>query len=137
MIDAGDALGGGPAKPGPIRYSKPAPWSTSAGPSLTPSPPLALSAVELLPPVPDPEKIVCIGLNYGDHAARRASTRPASPSFFGKFSNALIADGEAVRCPATSTKVDYEAEVRRDRPPGRDVVAERCDRPRRRLYAPR
>jgi len=74
-----------------------------------PSHPLA--AVTLLPPIPDPEKIVCIGLNYAKHAAEGRQEVPESPTIFGKYRNALTADGATVTLPATSRKVDYEAEV--------------------------
>lgn len=69
-----------------------------------------LSAVRLLPPIPDPEKIVCIGLNYRKHAAEVGVTEPPQmPTFFAKFANALAADGATVRVP--TAKTDYEAEV--------------------------
>jgi 2-keto-4-pentenoate hydratase/2-oxohepta-3-ene-1,7-dioic acid hydratase in catechol pathway len=67
--------------------------------------------VELLPPVPDPDKIVCIGLNYRSHAAEAGIDPPASPTFFAKFRNALAPAGSPVALPAASSKVDYEAEV--------------------------
>jgi 2-keto-4-pentenoate hydratase/2-oxohepta-3-ene-1,7-dioic acid hydratase in catechol pathway len=70
-----------------------------------------LSAVRLLPPIPDPEKIVCIGLNYAKHAAEGRQEPPSVPTLFGKYRNALRADGETVTLPAASEKVDYEAEV--------------------------
>ncbi|HEX2392846.1 MAG TPA: fumarylacetoacetate hydrolase family protein [Solirubrobacterales bacterium] len=70
-----------------------------------------LSAVELLPPIPDPEKIVCIGLNYGKHAAEGGFEPPAAPTIFAKYRNALAPPGAAVTLPANSRKVDYEAEV--------------------------
>jgi 2-keto-4-pentenoate hydratase/2-oxohepta-3-ene-1,7-dioic acid hydratase in catechol pathway len=66
---------------------------------------------ELLPPVPDPEKIVCIGLNYRSHAAEAGLEPPDSPTFFAKYRNALAAPGAPVSLPAASAKVDYEAEV--------------------------
>ncbi len=70
-----------------------------------------LASVELLPPVPDPEKIICIGLNYRDHAAEGRQEPPPVPTFFAKFRNALVPDGAAVALPASSSKVDYEAEI--------------------------
>jgi 2-keto-4-pentenoate hydratase/2-oxohepta-3-ene-1,7-dioic acid hydratase in catechol pathway len=79
------------------------------GDSGAPSHPL--SAVRLLPPVPDPDKIVCIGLNYRQHAAEVGAEPGASPTFFAKYRNALVGPGETVRLPANSTKVDFEAEV--------------------------
>jgi 2-keto-4-pentenoate hydratase/2-oxohepta-3-ene-1,7-dioic acid hydratase in catechol pathway len=68
-------------------------------------------SVALLPPIPDPDKIVCIGLNYGKHAAEGGFEPPASPTIFGKYRNALAPAGATVRLPANSDKVDYEAEV--------------------------
>jgi 2-keto-4-pentenoate hydratase/2-oxohepta-3-ene-1,7-dioic acid hydratase in catechol pathway len=75
-----------------------------------PSHPLA--AVQLLPPIPDPEKIVCIGLNYRKHAAEvgvDVDSLPDVPTIFAKYPNALVADGATVRVP--TAKTDYEAEV--------------------------
>ncbi len=70
-----------------------------------------LAEARLLPPITDPEKIVCIGLNYRAHAAEAGIEPPESPAIFGKFRNALAAPGAAVRLPAASRKVDFEAEV--------------------------
>jgi 2-keto-4-pentenoate hydratase/2-oxohepta-3-ene-1,7-dioic acid hydratase in catechol pathway len=71
-----------------------------------------LSAVQLLPPIPDPEKIVCIGLNYRKHAAEvgvDVDALPDVPTIFAKYPNALVADGATVTVP--TGKTDYEAEV--------------------------
>jgi len=73
--------------------------------------PVPLERVELLPPVPDPPKIVCIGLNYRAHAAEAGIEPPDAPTFFAKFQNALAPPGARVPLPAASTKVDFEAEV--------------------------
>lgn len=70
-----------------------------------------LAEGDLLPPVPDPEKIICIGLNYRAHAEETQQEPPESPTIFGKFRNALAAPGATVALPAASEKVDYEAEV--------------------------
>jgi 2-keto-4-pentenoate hydratase/2-oxohepta-3-ene-1,7-dioic acid hydratase in catechol pathway len=69
------------------------------------------SAVALLAPIPDPDKIVCIGLNYRRHAAEVGAEPPAHPILFGKYRNALAAPGATVKLPANSSKVDFEAEV--------------------------
>jgi 2-keto-4-pentenoate hydratase/2-oxohepta-3-ene-1,7-dioic acid hydratase in catechol pathway len=63
------------------------------------------------PPIPDPEKVVCIGLNYRAHAAEAGIDPPVSPTFFAKFRNALAPPGATVALPAASEKVDFEAEV--------------------------
>ncbi len=70
-----------------------------------------LADVSLDVPVPDPEKIICIGLNYRAHAAEAGIDPPAAPTFFAKFRNALTPAGTDVTLPAASEKVDYEAEV--------------------------
>ncbi len=62
-------------------------------------------------PIPDPEKIVCIGLNYRSHAAEAGIEPPAAPTFFAKFRNALAPPDTEVTLPDASEKVDYEAEV--------------------------
>jgi 2-keto-4-pentenoate hydratase/2-oxohepta-3-ene-1,7-dioic acid hydratase in catechol pathway len=72
---------------------------------------LPLADVELRSPVPDPDKIVCIGLNYRSHAAEAGIDPPESPTFFAKFRNALTDPGATVSLPAASSKVDFEAEV--------------------------
>lgn len=68
-------------------------------------------AVAILPPIPDPDKIICIGLNYRKHAAETGMEPPSHPIVFGKYRNALAAPGATVKLPGNSDKVDYEAEV--------------------------
>ena len=70
-----------------------------------------ISGAKLLPPLPDPDKIVCIGLNYRSHAAEAGIDPPDQPTFFAKFRNALAPADATVKLPAASEKVDYEAEV--------------------------
>jgi 2-keto-4-pentenoate hydratase/2-oxohepta-3-ene-1,7-dioic acid hydratase in catechol pathway len=62
-------------------------------------------------PVPRPGKIVCIGLNYRDHARESGLAVPTTPVIFSKFSSCVIAPGEPVVVPTTSEKMDYEAEL--------------------------
>ena len=62
-------------------------------------------------PVPRPGKLICIGLNYRDHAAESNMAIPERPVVFSKFATAVIAPGEAVVLPDTSKQVDYEAEL--------------------------
>jgi 2,4-diketo-3-deoxy-L-fuconate hydrolase len=64
-----------------------------------------------LAPVPRPGKLICIGLNYRDHAAESNMPIPERPVVFSKFSTAVIAPGEPVVLPPTSMHVDYEAEL--------------------------
>src|SRR3954464_15104124 len=65
----------------------------------------------LLAPITDPDKIVCIGLNYRSHAAEAGIDPPSSPTIFAKYRNALTGPGARVSLPLSSEKVDYEAEV--------------------------
>ncbi len=65
----------------------------------------------LLPPVPDPEKLICIGLNYRSHAEEAGIAPPQVPTIFAKFRNALSSPGSDVKLPEASEKLDYEAEV--------------------------
>jgi 2-keto-4-pentenoate hydratase/2-oxohepta-3-ene-1,7-dioic acid hydratase in catechol pathway len=67
--------------------------------------------VELLAPVPRPGKLICIGLNYRDHAIESKMPIPERPVVFSKFSTSVIGPGEAVVVPSKSQQVDYEAEL--------------------------
>ena len=68
-------------------------------------------SVKLLSPVPAPQKVICIGLNYADHAAESGVDAPSEPVVFNKFPSSLAADGDPIVLPAISQKVDYEAEL--------------------------
>jgi 2-keto-4-pentenoate hydratase/2-oxohepta-3-ene-1,7-dioic acid hydratase in catechol pathway len=69
------------------------------------------SPVKLLPPIPSPEKVICIGLNYADHARETNATVPSCPVVFSKFPTALLPHDGTVRLPRASAEVDYEAEL--------------------------
>jgi 2-keto-4-pentenoate hydratase/2-oxohepta-3-ene-1,7-dioic acid hydratase in catechol pathway len=60
---------------------------------------------------PQPEKIICIGRNYAEHAAELGSELPKEPLMFGKFATALIGDGDEIVLPPEATHVDAEAEL--------------------------
>jgi 2,4-diketo-3-deoxy-L-fuconate hydrolase len=62
-------------------------------------------------PIPRPGKIVCIGLNYKDHAEEQGVELPAAPLLFAKFTTSLIGPGEPIVIPSNVTKCDYEAEL--------------------------
>lgn len=108
VVDAWDALGGDGASVRELLASGGLPalaTATAAAEGET------LSEDALLPPVPDPQKIICIGLNYRAHAEETKQEIPTVPTVFAKFANALAAPDATVRLPAASSKVDYEAEV--------------------------
>src|SRR6185312_9754846 len=62
-------------------------------------------------PIPRPGKIVCVGLNYKDHAEEQGVDLPAAPLLFAKFTTSLIGPGEPIVIPSLVTKCDYEAEL--------------------------
>jgi 2-keto-4-pentenoate hydratase/2-oxohepta-3-ene-1,7-dioic acid hydratase in catechol pathway len=66
--------------------------------------------VGLLAPIPRPPKVICIGLNYRDHAAESKMAIPDVPTVFSKFSTAVIGPGHPIVLPRNSAKPDYEAE---------------------------
>jgi acylpyruvate hydrolase len=73
---------------------------------------LDAGSVRLGPPVPDPQKILCVGLNYRAHAAEASLDEPPVPLVFAKFPNVLIGSGAAIELPAgNGDKVDYEGEI--------------------------
>jgi 2-keto-4-pentenoate hydratase/2-oxohepta-3-ene-1,7-dioic acid hydratase in catechol pathway len=67
--------------------------------------------VELGPPVPDPDKIICIGVNYADHASEAGLAQTEVPLFFGKFRNSLIGSTSPIQIPRVSDQIDYEGEL--------------------------
>lgn len=66
---------------------------------------------KLLAPVPDARKVICVGLNYADHARESGATPPDEPVLFNKFPTALRGHGEPIVLPRVSQEVDYEAEL--------------------------
>ncbi len=72
---------------------------------------LDAAAVKLAAPIPNPGKILCIGLNYADHAAESGQPLPDYPIVFSKYSNTVIGSGEAIILPKVTAMVDYEAEL--------------------------
>ena len=69
-----------------------------------------LGSVRLRAPIPRPPKVVCVGLNYADHAREQGIEPPKEPLFFLKSSNTICGPGDPIRLPPNSTQVDYEAE---------------------------
>src|SRR5215470_1179930 len=67
--------------------------------------------VRLLPPVPAPPKILCVGRNYAEHAREGGSAPPEIPIFFGRFPHSLLGPGEPYVLPRVSEQVDYEGEL--------------------------
>ena len=74
--------------------------------------PRPLSGLRLQVPIPRPEKIICVGLNYRDHAAESGQAVPDEPILFAKYNTSLLAPGAPIRLPRVAPdQVDYEAEL--------------------------
>lgn len=72
---------------------------------------IPLDMLELGPPVPDPDKILCLGVNYREHAAEAQQELPAVPMFFAKFRNSLSGPTSPILLPRVSRQIDYEGEL--------------------------
>lgn len=82
-------------------------------------PDFRLEEVELLPVIPNPDKILCIGLNYASHVGEVGRQLPTVPSVFSRLHNTLVAQGGDVVRPSASISFDYEGELA-------VVIGERC-----------
>jgi 2-keto-4-pentenoate hydratase/2-oxohepta-3-ene-1,7-dioic acid hydratase in catechol pathway len=71
----------------------------------------AISSVTMLPLIPNPGKIVCMGLNYADHAKEGGNARPEYPSFFLRGNSSMVGHNQPIVRPKASTQLDYEAEL--------------------------
>jgi 2-keto-4-pentenoate hydratase/2-oxohepta-3-ene-1,7-dioic acid hydratase in catechol pathway len=69
------------------------------------------SGIRFGAPIPRPHKIICIGLNYRDHAVESGMAIPETPVVFAKYATSVIGHGDAIVLPRISTKPDYEAEL--------------------------
>jgi acylpyruvate hydrolase len=71
---------------------------------------LPLLDIQMLAPIPRPGKLLCIGLNYRDHAEELNMALPERPLLFSKFTNAVTGPGSSIVLPPITQKVDYEVE---------------------------
>lgn len=72
---------------------------------------VALDDVRLLAPVPEPRSLICVGLNYHDHAAETGAASPTEPVLFAKQVNCVVGPDSSIVLPSGSAEVDYEAEL--------------------------
>lgn len=73
--------------------------------------PVPLAGVALLPPIPDPAKILCIGLNYTSHIDEMGSAKLQYPTVFTRWADMLVADGQPLVRPRATERFDYEGEL--------------------------
>lgn len=79
--------------------------------ALESAPELDLAAIRLLPPVPRPGKIICVGLNYADHTAESPYAQPSYPTLFPRFATSLVPDRASIIRPRSSHELDFEGEL--------------------------
>ena len=72
---------------------------------------LPLSELKLLPVIPNPGKIVCVGLNYGEHVRETGREITEKPTLFLRVAESQVAHGEDIVLPPESSKLDYEGEI--------------------------
>lgn len=72
---------------------------------------LPLEELQLLPPIPDPGKILAVGFNYAEHAREANSGAAAAPAFFSRFADNLVGHGQPIVRPAVSECLDFEGEL--------------------------
>ena len=72
---------------------------------------LALADVTLLPTLPNPTKILCVGLNYATHVAETGREQKEYPAIFHRWADTLVAEGAPLVCPPESVRFDYEGEL--------------------------
>ena len=98
-----------------------------AGRAMLGGPEIDLDSVTLLPPLPTPPKIICVGLNYADHSAESGFSTPDYPTLFGRFASSLIGAGAPIIRPRLSEQLDFEGEiVAVIGQGGRDIAKERA-----------
>ena len=71
----------------------------------------ALADVAFLPPIPDPDKIICVGLNYLTHILEGGREPPTKPTIFTRWANSQIGHGQAIVRPKASETLDFEGEL--------------------------
>jgi len=74
-------------------------------------PSCSADAVQVLAPISNPEKLVCIGLNYADHAEESGMDIPTEPIVFSKYASTIIGPGDTIKLPPSSDEPDYEVEL--------------------------
>ena len=70
-----------------------------------------VESLKILAPISNPEKVICIGLNYADHAEESGMAIPTEPVVFSKFASSIVGPTDPIESPPSSTKLDYEAEL--------------------------
>jgi acylpyruvate hydrolase len=102
-----------PRYPGPLEelIKQTAAQRMEAGSTLLSGDPVHVASVEVLQPLSSPGKIICVGLNYRDHAAESGMKLPDYPTLFARFTSSLIAHEAPIIRPSESERLDHEGEL--------------------------
>lgn len=111
LLDVAEALPGTPSDLRAALYAGLDLLDVSAKMAASQVPRQPLASVKLAPLIPEPGKVVCLGLNYFDHAKEGGRDKPDYPWFFLRGASSLIAHGAAGNVPVVSSKLDFEAEL--------------------------
>jgi acylpyruvate hydrolase len=84
---------------------------TAAGKTLGSAQVVALADLELLPPLSQPGKIICIGLNYADHSRESGFAVPTYPAIFSRYASSMMGHGAPMVRPRASEQLDFEGEM--------------------------
>ena len=111
VVDVTEAAGGSRASVRSVAASGPEALEQLRRAASSASGAVPVDQLRLAPAVPDPGKIICVGLNYRKHAAEGGMAVPEQPIYFAKYANSLAGSGEDVVIPAATRKTDYEIEL--------------------------
>ena len=112
LLDAGEVGDYGPSIRAILKEGRINEFVADAYSAFSKSNAVDVASVRLGPPLPDPEKILCLGLNYSDHAAEAGMELPTAPVIFPKFRNSLIGPLDDIVVPRAATAaLDYEVEL--------------------------
>ena len=110
-----DLLSGDPGLPNSVRgLLEAGPGALAAASKAAASPKarrIPVAEGSFLAPIPNPHKIVCLGLNYSDHAQETGAAIPKEPILFSKYATSLTGHNESIELPAVSQEIDFEAEL--------------------------
>lgn len=109
IVDLGPRLGGAFADLSDVLARDGLPALARAAEGRRPD--FALTDVTLLPVIPNPGKILCVGLNYETHRAETKRPEAKHPTLFTRFADTQVAHGQPVVCPKVSTAFDWEGEL--------------------------
>jgi len=109
VIDMGRRLGGRYPSLRALLTADAIPAAAEA--ARTAKPDHALSEIALLPPIPDPDKIICLGNNYRAHVLEGGNKIPEHPQLFIRLANSLVGHGAPIIVPKISHELDYEVEL--------------------------